>query len=329
MILITGAAGHVGNVLARRLSQRGEKLRLLISPRSNEKVLEGIDAEVVRCDLLDRESVRKAVHGCEYVYHSAGVIDIAGTNAQAMRASNVEGTRAIVDACLAEGVKRLVFVSTIHVLKEGPRGSTITEVLYEDSGEVVGEYGRTKLEATQIVLDAVEKGLDAVITYPTGVIGPYDFKGSELGTVLRRYARKGKLQMYINGAYDFVDVRDVADGLILACEKGEKGHGYILSGQKLTIKEILDTVERCTGVKNAKFCVPIALAYVGGVLSPVFSLVSGKKAVFTTYSIKTVRSNSQISCSKACDCLGYTPRAVTESIRDALLWHESQCKKQA
>lgn len=327
MILITGAAGHVGNVLARRLSQRGEKLRLLISPRSNEKVLEGIDADVVRCDLLDREGVRAAVHGCEYVYHSAGVIDIAGTNATTMRASNVEGTRSIVDACLAEGVKRLVYVSTIHVLKEGARGSTITEVLYDDYEEVVGEYGRTKLEATQIVLDAVEKGLDAVITYPTGVIGPYDFKGSELGTLIRRYARKGKLQMYINGAYDFVDVRDVADGLILACEKGEKGHGYILSGQKLTLREIIDAVEQYTGSKNPRFCVPIPLAYVGGVLSPVLSLVSGKKALFTTYSIKTVRSNSKISCSKACDCLGYSPRAITESIRDALLWHDSRKKE--
>ncbi|MDP2892028.1 MAG: NAD-dependent epimerase/dehydratase family protein [Bacillota bacterium] len=320
MILVTGAAGHVGNVLARRLSEKGEKLRLLLSPTSNEKALSGIDGEIIRMNTLERQKVREAVRGCRLVYHCAGVIDIAGTNSKRMKDSNVLGTKSVVDACLQEGVERLVYVSTIHVLEEAPRGSATTEVLCKDDREVVGLYGKTKLEATNYVLDAVKKGLNAVITYPTGIIGPYDFKGSELGTQIRRYARKNHLQLYLNGGYDFVDVRDVADGLILACEKGKTGQGYILSGQKLTLKEILDTVEQCTGFKNPKFCVPVWLAYFGGCFTPVFSLITGRKAVFTIYSIKTVRSNSQISCRKAREELGYSPRPVTESIRDALVW---------
>jgi dihydroflavonol-4-reductase len=327
MILITGAAGHVGNVLARRLLEKGERLRLLISPWSNEKILSGLDAEIVRVDISDPAAVLEAVRGCDYVYHSAGVIDIAGSQGKKMYAANVVGTKNIVDACLQVGVKRLVYVSTIHVLEEAPHGRATVEKLSDDSDHVVGFYGRTKFEATMEVLRAIEKGLDAVIAYPTGIIGPYDFKGSELGTVIRRYARNRRLQFYIQGAYDFVDVRDVADGLILACEKGEKGHGYILSGQKLSLKDLLDEVEQCTGIKNPRFCVPIPLAYIGGYVSPVISMLSGKKALFTPYSIRTVRSNSEISCRKACEELGYKPRKISQSIRDSLSWADREDEK--
>ncbi len=320
MILITGATGHVGNVLARELYGRGEKLRLLIPPGEDITPIEGLkNAKRFFCDVRDLKEVQRAVRGCDSVYHLAGIISITNSKKSRMRDINVRGTATVVEACLHERVKRLVYASSVHALRETPHGSPITEVLHTDIHSLLGPYAQSKAEATIEVLNGIQRGLDAVIVFPSGIIGPYDFRQSEMGMTFSYFA-KAKKQYYIDGEYDFVDVRDVVEGLILACEKGEKGQGYILSGHKVTVREMITMVEDYLGLHNKKVRVPTALAQFAGAFAPLYRAFTGKKPILTSYSVAVLHSNCTISREKAEKQLGFKPRPIQESIADSLAW---------
>jgi len=318
-IVVTGATGHIGNVLIRELLAKGEKVRALVPPFENSLPISGLDIDVVAADICDSAALNSAFRGADAVYHLAGIIAIVPGKEELLHRVNVEGTRNVVDACLETGIGRLVYTSSIHAIQEPPEGIVINETFPVDPDHVLGPYARSKAQATLEVRRAVERGLNAVIVHPTGVIGPFDFKISDMGRFVLDFIR-GKLRGYLDGAYDFADVRDVAHGMTLACEKGRTGESYILSGERVSIKQIMDMLEETSGIKAPEFKVPAWLARTVGKLAPVYARINSSKPLFTEYSVDVLRSNSRVTSEKARTELGYLPRSVRESICDSVTW---------
>jgi len=318
-IVVTGATGHIGNVLIRELLAKGEKVRALVPPFENSLPISGLDIDVVAADICDSAALNSAFRGADAVYHLAGIIAIVPGKEELLHRVNVEGTRNVVDACLETGIGRLVYTSSIHAIQEPPEGIVINETFPVDPDHVLGPYARSKAQATLEVRRAVERGLNAVIVHPTGVIGPFDFKISDMGRFVLDFIR-GKLRGYLDGAYDFADVRDVAHGMTLACEKGRTGESYILSGERVSIKQIMEMLEETSGIKAPEFKVPAWLARTVGKLAPVYARINRSKPLFTEYSVDVLRSNSRVTSEKARTELGYLPRSVRESICDSVTW---------
>lgn len=318
MFAVTGATGHIGNVLVRELLRRGERVRVLLHSKNTQSI-DGLEVEKVRCDVRDFNSLVKAFKGSDIVFHIAGTISLLHGHRELIHQVNVVGTQNVVNACLELGIKRLVYTSSIHAILEPPPGVVIDETLPFDPYQALGDYGSSKTKACLEVLRGVGKGLDAVIVFPTGLVGPYDFKPSRMGQFLLDFAKK-KLIASIDGAYDFVDVRDVALGHILACEKGRVGEGYILSGERITIKELIVLFEEVTGVRAPRFKIPITLAKILTLFTPLYYNITGREPRLTRYAILTLISNSFISNKKARCELGYSPRPIRESIKDAFEW---------
>lgn len=319
MVVVTGATGHIGNVLVRQLLSRGEKVRVVIPPAEDVTPLDGLKVEIVEGDVRKIDSLIKAVAGSDVVYHLAGIISILPGKNELLYQVNVVGTKNVVAACIKTGVKRLVYTSSIHAIEEPAQGTMIDETFPCNPDKLPRGYARSKAQATLAVLKGVEQGLDAVIVYPTGVTGPYDYRISEMGQLIIDFVN-GDLKAYVDGAYDFVDVRDVATGIILACEKGRCGESYILSGEQITVHELLLMLQEITGVKAPSFRIPIRLARIAAKVAPLYYSLTKTKPRFTTYSIDVLASNSLISSEKARRELGYSTRSIRQSVADAFLW---------
>lgn len=325
MVVVTGATGHIGNVLVRELLSRSKNVRVVIPPSEDTSPLDGLKVEMVEGDVRQIDSLMRAFKGADVVYHLAGIISILPGKSELLYQVNVAGTRNVVEACLRAGVRRLVYTSSIHAIAEPPHGTVIDETFPFDPDRAIGEYDSSKAQATLEVLQGVKQGLDAVIVCPTGVIGPYDYKLSEMGQLFIDFVKK-KLKVYIDGAYDYVDVRDVAIGHILACEKGRTGESYILSGERITTEDLMLMIEEITGVRPPHFKMPIWLAKIIATFTPLYYSLTKTKPRFTKYSIRTLTSNSTISCEKARRELGYSPRPTRESIVDAIKWFRENGK---
>jgi dihydroflavonol-4-reductase len=219
MVLVTGAAGHLGAALVRELVEGGEKVRVFVLPEEDISSLNGLPLVVARGDVLDRESVKQAMEGVDTVYHLAGIISIMPGRNEKMRQVNVVGTSNVARLARELGVRRMVYVSSIHALGRPARGTPIDERVPFDPHNSAGEYDQTKAEASLAVLSEVAKGLDAVIICPTGIIGPYHYRGgSPMSDQMRKWMKPG-WHVVINGHFDFVDVRDVARGMVLAAKR--------------------------------------------------------------------------------------------------------------
>jgi len=318
MWLVTGATGHIGNVLVRELLARGEKVRALILPNESREPLKGLDVEMVEGDVLDLDSVFESLRGVKGIFHLAGIISIMPGSNPTVRRVNVEGTKNILKAAKEKHIRKVVYTSSIHAIRRVETG-VIDESVPYDAENPYGEYDRSKAEATLEVLNAAHSGLDATVVCPTGVIGPYDFRGSMMGDVIRTAAEK-KPTLYVDGAYDFVDVRDVAHGLIAAAEKGQRGESYILSGQRISVRYLLETVREITGGHFFQMKVPFNLAEFAARFTPWYYRTTRSTPRFTPYSLEVLKSNSHISHAKATRELGYRPRHLYESIADAAHW---------
>lgn len=320
MILVTGSSGHIGNVLVRDLVEQGKPVRIMTKDGKKPVWLEHLNLDVVQGDLRDEKAVNNAVEGAEIVFHLAGIISISSFDSKELTEVNVKGTEHVVNACLRHGVRRLVYTSSVHALPEGKKGEAITEDSDFDGKNLFGAYARTKAAATRKVLEGVERGLDAVICFPSGVMGPHDYRGSEAGRLIRDYATN-KLPVYIDGEYNFVDVRDVVRGLLLALEKGRTGEGYILAGERMTLNNfflILSGYEAKMKPPKVKIPLPLAIGS-AWILESACRLIKAKP-MFTVYAIKVLQSNCEISSNKAQKELGYTSRSMRESIADGLAW---------
>jgi len=330
MWLVTGATGHIGNVLVRKLIEKGEKVRTLIWRGEDITPLRGLNIEIVEGDVLDMSSLLNAFRGVHGVFHLAGVISIMPGIQPIVRDVNVQGTKNVLQAARESHVRKFVYTSSIHAIQRIENG-IVDETLPYDMNNPYGEYDRSKAEATLEVQKAARAGLEAVIVCPTGVIGPYDFRGSMMGDVIRTAAER-KPTLYVDGAYDFVDVRDVADGLIRAAQHGKRGESYILSGQKISVRYLLETVREITGGKFFQMKVPFDIAKFAAHFTPFYYRQAKTTPRFTPYSLEVLRSNANISHAKATKELGYQPRILYESITDTVKWffeRKSQTSLQA
>ena len=322
MWLVTGATGHIGNVLVRKLLERGEKVRVLILPGECRESIQGLNVEAVEGDILNLESLSESFQGVHGVFHLAGVISIMPGPNEFVRRVNVDGTRNVLRVAKDMNIQKLVYTSSIHAIKRVEDG-VIDENLPYDPDNPYGAYDRSKAQATVDVQQAAQSGLEAVIACPTGVIGPFDFRGSMMGHVIRTAAEK-KPTLYVDGAYDFVDVRDVAEGLIAAAEHGRRGESYILSGQRMSVRYLLETVRDITGQGFMLMKMPFELAKWATQFTPFYYQWTKTSPRFTPYSLEVLRSNSNISHSKATRELGYQPRTLYESIADTVKWFLKQ-----
>lgn len=323
MIVITGATGHLGNVLVRKLVNMNKKVRALILPGEDIASLRGLEVEKVEGDVRDPDSLRKAFEGADIVYHCAGIISILPGQQKQLYKVNVLGTRNVVNMCLEIKVKRLVYTSSIHALSEPAPGIVFDESREFNPENVLGEYSKSKTLGTLEVIWGIKKGLDAVILCPSGIIGPYDYRISEMGKLIVDFI-KGKVKACVDGAYDFVDVRDVAEGLILACDKGKKGECYILSGQQIRVQQLLKFLEEISGVKAPSFRLSRQVARVAGFFNVFYCNLMKIKPLFTPFSIDVLASNSLVSCQKAQVELGYSSRSIYESIKDTVQWFKQE-----
>jgi len=317
MWLVTGATGHIGNVLVRKLLERGENVRALILPGESRESISGLKVEAFEGDILNMDSVFESMQGIKGIFHLAGVISIMPGPNPFVRKVNVEGTKNILRAANEQKIK-LIYTSSIHAIQRVEDG-VIDESVPYDMNNPYGAYDRSKAEATLEVLHAARSGLEAVVACPTGVIGPFDFRGSMMGAVIHG-AAAAKPTLYVDGAYDFVDVRDVADGLIAAAENGKSGESYILSGQKITVRYLLETVREITGKHFFQMKIPFDLAKFAAMFTPLYYRFANETPRFTPYSLEVLQSNSNISHAKATRELGYKPRPIFDSIQDAVKW---------
>jgi dihydroflavonol-4-reductase len=319
MNLVTGATGHIGNVLVRQLLQRGEKVRALILPGEDCSPLAGLELEKVEGDVLDFPSLQTALHEVDHVFHLAGIISIMPGHNPLLQLVNVVGTRNMLHAALAAGVRRLVYTSSIHALRRVPHGICIDEHIPFDPEQTISAYDHSKAEASLEVLEASKQGLDTVLTCPTGVIGPYDFRHSEMGQLILDCALR-KPQLSVDGAYDFVDVRDVAQGLIAARDQGRRGESYILSGELISVHNLLASVWKITGQRFKGLRISMAIARGVAHFTPWYYRLAHAKPRLTPYSLATLVSNATISHAKAQQELGFTPRPLREALADTVQW---------
>ncbi|HHT66920.1 MAG TPA: NAD-dependent epimerase/dehydratase family protein [Erysipelotrichaceae bacterium] len=322
--LITGAAGHLGNTITRRLAESGSHIRALLLP--NEKHIPE-NTEVFYGDVCDKESIRPFFENLEgkdiVVIHCAGIVSIATKFDQAVYDVNVTGTKNVVDLCKEYKVSKLIYVSTVHAIPEKPKGEVMTEVSRFDPEVAVGLYAKTKAEATNYVLDAAKEGLNATVVHPSGIVGPFDYGNGHLTALIIDFYKK-RLTAGVKGGYDFVDVRDVAKGIIAAVEKGKPGECYILSNRYFKIREILDMLHEITGVKKVRTFLPIWFTKITATLSEIYYKIVKRPPLFTAYSIYTLDSNALFSHEKADRELGYTNRDMKETLKNTVDWLKEQ-----
>lgn len=320
--LVTGAGGHLGGAVVRALMEEKKSVRALLL--LGEKNTLPAEVEVFYGDVCIKESMNdfftipKDMNSI--VIHCAGIVTINSKFSQRVMDVNVGGTRNVLAQCVEHKVEKLVYVSSVHAIPELKSGRVITEITNFSKEAVTGLYAKSKAEATALVLaETYKSSLDASVVHPSGIIGPYD-KGSNHITVMIKQFCAGKLTAGVQGGYDFVDVRDVADGIISCAKRGRKGRCYILSGQYATIREMFAILEEVSGRKAPSVCLPRIVAKIFAPAAEHFAKLRHVKPVYTLYSIYTLGTNAKFSHRRATKELGFEPRELKETLKDTVLW---------
>ena len=322
--LVTGVAGNLGSSVATRLLEEGKRVRGLVL-QGNPAVLR-VPEEVEVCvgDVTDPESLErffKVDEGLDIiVIHCAAIVTVNPDFNQKIYDVNVGGTKNILNACIAHNVKKLVYVSSIGAIPELPHGTAITEVNHYDPDAVVGFYGKTKAEASQAVMDAVnEQGLNASIVLPTGICGPDDYAFSPVASFIIDYFN-GKMPAGMEGSFNAVDARDLADATVACCEKGRKGEGYVLGNECVSMQQMFHLLSTLTGKKEVKLILPAKAARLVGKLSDLAGKITKKPMRMTSFAVYNLTRNNKFDCAKAEDELDYHTRPFDETIADTIAW---------
>ena len=318
-IVMTGATGHVGYALLLELINNGATPTILI--RKDSKIFDGLNCVKVFGDVTDLASLEKAFEGADTVYHSAGIIELKPGNEELVYNVNVTGTKNVVEACKKCGVKKLVYMSSVDTYPPLPDNQVMHELSHYDPDILEGAYAKTKAEATQFVIDSNgTDGLETVIIQPSACIGPYDFKVSSIGEMVRMFVR-GNFPVTITfGMYNFVDVRDVAKASVAAAEKGRPGECYLICGEAMTVGEFIRITAAALGKKEPKLKLSKKVADLAAPIMEVYYKVTDTTPLFTRYSIRKLVSNCNFSNEKAKAELGYEPMSVEQSIKDMADW---------
>ena len=319
-VLVTGATGHLGANLVRRLLADGQELRLFVREGRDHGALEGLDVEVVRGDLRDLTAVRAAVRGCDRVYHCAAKVSTTAGNEREIYDTNVIGTRYVLRAANESGVSRVVVTSSFSAVgHRHDRPSHEGDAFYPFEPHM--PYERSKAWMEHECLKAVVEGLDVVIAISCAILGPNDFIPSRMGRVVRDFAN-GKMRAYIPGGFEFVAARDLVDGHLLCMEKGRTGQRYVFSTRFVTVDELVGILEQVTGRPRPRIRLPAAvmapIARVSSfVLTNFFPEVPQR---FTPGAVRILSMARRADITKAREELGYRPTSVEGALRDAYDW---------
>ncbi len=315
-VAVTGASGHVGANLVRKLLEDGERVRVLL--RNDTRATDGLDVEVIEGDILEEDSLDRAFDSVDVVYHLAGYISLLN-DWKNLYKINVQGVSNVVSSCLKRDVGRLVHVSSIEALLSRSCPRPVTEDNPPDYKVVQSPYGRSKALGDQEVFKGGAKGLDFVIVHPTAVVGPYDFKVSHFGKVFLDFAT-GELPSFVGGGFDMVDVRDLACGMVAAANKGRSGQRYILGGRFVHMKDLASVLEKATGKKRPLLMSPLWLVWIAGCFTPTLSKLTKSQPRFTRMTVDMLGGDFRVSSEKARKEFGYSCRDIEQSVTNAVQW---------
>jgi len=317
-VVVTGASGHLGANLVRQLLAAGRRVRVLA--HGDMRPLDGLEVDRVTGDVLDERSLTLAFRGAGAAYHLAAVISIVGAQRGRVEAVNVGGTRNVVCACLARGVRRLIHFSSIHAYCQFPLDLPLDESRRPSDAGRAPAYDHSKARAEREVLAGVERGLDAVIVNPTAVLGPFDFEPSRMGCVLRDLQREA-LPVLVDGGFDWVDARDVCAAAIAAEDRGRRGERYLLSGTYLSLAGLAALVAETSGARPPGLVVPQWLARPIAPLAEIWSGLRRSEPRLTRDSMVALRTcNPAIRHDKASAELSFAPRPLRTTVADTLRW---------
>lgn len=317
--VVTGATGYIGTVLVRSLYEKEYDVVSLIM-KGDEIGHVCRHSTIAYGDVCDLASLKQAFEGADAVIHLASTRGIGSVGRARMYRVNVGGTRNVIEACLDQHVKRLVYVGSVSAIPKKPDNELMTEVQTFDPRNVNGSYAKNKAVAAKMALDAGQKGLDVVVTLPSAVIGPYEYRPSSIGLMITEYLC-GTLNAYPkNGQYNCVDVRDAANGIIAALEKGKSGESYILSGGVVSAERVFQTVSQASGKKMVHTKLPQWMMMSAGILAQAYYTIHNERPLVTYDSVQTMLSNCNYSSQKAQQELGVSFRPVDASLQDMTDW---------
>src|SRR6202166_3738677 len=317
LAFVTGATGFLGSHVARALADQGAELRLLVRPTSNLRNLEGHKAETAVGDLRDAASLEKAMSGCDTVFHVAADYRLWVRDPQEMYRSNVDGTRAILEAARKNGVRRVVYTSSVATVGFTRNGHPADEDSPVSLADMIGHYKRSKFMAEQVALEAARGGMHVVVVNPTTPVGEQDVKPTPTGRIVVDFLKR-KFPAYVETGLNLVDVTECARGHVAALEKGRTGELYILGGQNLTLKQILDKLAAITGLPSPKIKLPYAVALAAGVIDEVVpGRILGGEPRATIDAVRMGRKKMFVSCAKAERELGWKIVPVDDALRRA------------
>ncbi|MDG1483933.1 MAG: NAD-dependent epimerase/dehydratase family protein [Myxococcota bacterium] len=320
-VVVTGAGGHVGATLIRSLLKDGHTVRALdLDPGI---ALEGLSVETRSGDIRDPEFLRGAFEAGDTLFHLASVISTSGDKGGLVSSVNVDGARNVATIAAACGIKRMVHFSSIHAFDIDTHGAPVTEKTRLATANSRSAYNLSKARGQLEVLKVVEeKGLDAVIVHPCGVIGPYDYKPSRMGKFFRGVA-KGHNAKVGPGGFNWVDVRDVVDGARAAMEKGRTGEGYILGGRWASNLELGQMSSEITGKPVPDKAIAMWVLKLLNAASPLIALL-GQSPPINQEIIDALIANPDMSSDKAAAELGYSPRPIRQTVEDIFRWYETE-----
>jgi len=317
---VTGATGFLGSHVARQLLSNGAELRLLVRATSRTENIADLPADRVVGDLRDVESLRRGMSGCEVVFHVAADYRLWSRDGRELYQSNVDGTRNILQAARDSSVRRVVYTSSVATMGFGNNGSVTDERTPVSLTNMIGDYKRSKFMAEQLVIEAARGGQDVVMVNPTTPIGERDIKPTPTGRIVVDFLKR-KFPAYVDTGLNLVDVKDCANGHLLAMAKAVAGERYILGGENLTLKQILNKLAALTGLPSPTIRLPYAVAYATGVVD---TLVTGtlrkQEPRVTLDSVRMGRKKMFVTSAKAERELGWNPGPVDAALQRAVEW---------
>ncbi len=323
LAFVTGATGFLGSHVARVLAAQGADLRLLVRATSDLRNIEDLKAERVLGDLRDPASIERAVAGCEVVFHVAADYRLWVRDPEQMYRSNVEGTRTLLAAARKQGVRRVVYTSSVATMgfaSNGHAGRLTDENSPVSLADMIGHYKRSKFMAEQVAFEAARAGMDVVVVNPTTPIGEGDVKPTPTGRIVLDFLKR-KFPAYVETGLNLVDATECARGHLLALEKGKSGQRYILGGENLTLKQILDRLASITGLKSPTVKLPYVFAFATGVVD---EMVTGRllrrEPRATIDAVRMGRKMMFVSSAKAERELGWRTVSVEGALRRAVEW---------
>src|SRR5450755_4366188 len=314
-VLVTGASGFLGWHVARVLLEHGHSVRALVRPGSH---VDSLDVEPITGDLRDADSLARAAEGCGLVFHVAADYRLWAKDPRDLYRSNVDGTRNLLQAARQAGVERVVYTSTVGCIGIPPAGVG-TEETPVSIRDMAGDYKRSKFLAEQVALEFARGGLPVVIVNPTAPVGGHDVKPTPTGRIVLDFLN-GDMPAFIDTGLNVVDVRDTAEGHLLACERGRSGERYILGSENLTLEHILQKLARLTGGKAPTLKLPYAVAYCAGACSTAWAGITGKPPRVPLDAVRMARKKMWVTHQKAQQELGFNPGPADQALARAVAW---------